>query len=135
MAAIGKAVATLRVRGEELSPSEITRLLGSGPTYAYSKGEVLQRPKGRIAKFGMWQLEATPLEPSDFNIQVASLLEQLTQDMHIWQDLTARYDVSLFCGWFMSESNEGEDLSAATLIALGSRGISLGLDIYAPDDE
>lgn len=135
MSAISRAVATLRVRGDELSPGEITRLLGSEPTCAYSKGDVLLRPKGRVAKFGMWRLEATPLEPSDFNTQVASLLDQLTQDMHIWQELTERYDVSLFCGWFMRESNEGEDLSPKTLISLGQRGLSLGLDIYAPDDE
>ena len=135
MAAISRAVATLRVRGDELNPGEITRILGSEPTYAYSKGDVLPRPKGRIAKFGMWRLEAPPLEPSDFNTQVASLLGQLTQDMRIWQELTSRYDVSLFCGWFMKESNEGEDLSPKTLIALGHRGLSLGLDIYAPDDE
>jgi Domain of unknown function (DUF4279) len=134
MSAINRAVATLRVRGEELNPSEITRLLGSEPTYAYSKGEVLARPKGRIAKFGMWQLEAAPLEPSDFNTQVASLLDQLTQELQIWQELTAKYDISLFCGWFMRESNEGEDLSSKTLISLGQRGLSLGLDIYAPDD-
>lgn len=35
----------------------------------------------------------------------------------------------------MRESTEGEDLSVATLTALSIRGISLGLDIYAPDDE
>jgi hypothetical protein len=135
MSAINRAVATLRVKGEELNPSEITRLLGSEPTYAYSKGDVLIRPKGRIAKFGMWRLEAAPLEPSDFNTQVASLLDQLTQDLQIWQELTEKYDISLFCGWFMRESNEGEDLSSKTLISLGQRGLSLGLDIYAPDDE
>ena len=31
-------------------------------------------------------------------------------------------------------TNDGESLSAATLFALGSRHIELGLDIYGPDD-
>lgn len=135
MAAINRAVAALRIIGDELNPSEITALLGAKPTYSHAKGDVLQRPKGRIAKVGMWRLEALPLEPSEFNDQVASLLAQVTQDLHVWGALSEKYDVSLFCGWFMRESNEGEDLSPATLLALGTRGISLGLDIYAPDDE
>ena len=135
MAAINRAVAALRIIGDELNPSEITRLLGAEPTYSHSKGDVLQRPKGRVAKFGMWRLEAAPLEPSEFNDQVASLLAQVTQDLHVWGALSEKYDISLFCGWFMRESNEGEDLTPATLVALGTRGISLGLDIYAPDIE
>lgn len=135
MAAISRAVASLRVAGDELMPSEITKMLGVEPTFAHCKGEVLQRPKGRIAKFGLWRLDAAPLEPSDFNVQVASLLDVLPQDVQIWRELGAKYEISLFCGWFMRESNEGEDLAVATLAALSNRGISLGLDIYAPDDE
>jgi Domain of unknown function (DUF4279) len=135
MAAINRAVAALRIVGEELNPSEITRMLGAEPTYSHSKGDVLIRPRGRIAKLGMWRLEALPLEPSDFNAQVASLLDPLTQDLCAWGELSSKYSISLFCGWFMGESNEGEDLSPKTLMALGSRGISLALDIYAPDAE
>ena len=87
-----------------------------------------------FAKEGMWRLDATPMEPSDFNGQVASLLGSITQDLSIWANLAYRYEVSLFCGWFVSEGNEGEDISAATLLALGSRQIDLALDIYGADD-
>jgi hypothetical protein len=135
MAAIHRSVAALRIIGDELDPSEITKLLGAAPTYSHSKGEVLQRPKGRIANFGMWRLDAPPLEPSAFNDQVALLLAQLTQDLAVWEALSAKHNMDLFSGWFMNESNEGEDISPATLVALGTRGITLGLDIYAPDDE
>ncbi len=135
MAAINRAVAALRVIGDELTPDEVTRVLGAEPTYAHTKGEVLQRPKGRIAKLGMWRLEVPPSEPSEFNAQVALLLSQLNQDTQVWRELSAKYEISLFCGWFMRESNEGEDLSPTTLSALGNRGISLALDIYAPDED
>jgi hypothetical protein len=35
----------------------------------------------------------------------------------------------------MSHGNVGVEISPRTLLALGERGISLDLDIYAPDDE
>ena len=38
-------------------------------------------------------------------------------------------------GWFMKESNEGVDIKPSTLAALGSRGIALALDIYAPESD
>jgi hypothetical protein len=135
MATINRAVATLRIIGDDLHPEEVTRMIGAFPSFAHRKGEVLKRPPGRIAKFGMWQFEAEELEPSDFDSQVSSLLDQLTKDMSIWQELGNRFKVDLFCGWFMNEGNEGEGIAPATLLALGSRQISLSLDIYAPDLE
>jgi hypothetical protein len=38
-----------------------------------------------------------------------------------------------FCGLFLDEMNEGISLSPDTLAAIGSRGLSSGLDIYGPD--
>jgi hypothetical protein len=134
MAAINRSVATLRIMGDDLLPEEITRRIGAFPSFAHRKGEVLKHPTGRVAKFGMWQFEAEVLEPSDFDSQVSSLLDQLTKDMSIWQELGSKFKVDLFCGWFMNEGNEGEGIAPATLLALGSRQISLSLDIYAPDE-
>jgi len=34
----------------------------------------------------------------------------------------------------MSETMEGTDISAENMLALGSRHILIGLDIYAPDE-
>jgi hypothetical protein len=61
----------------------------------------------------MWRLDSPSMESSDFNRQVAELLNSLTQDLSAWQQLSQRYQVDLFCGWFMQEGNEGEDISAA----------------------
>ena len=48
----------------------------------------------------------------------------------MWRALVARYDVDLFCGWFLENSNEGVSLSPSSLLALGERGIELDVDIY-----
>jgi len=60
------------------------------------------------------------------------LLCTLTADVLVWRELSMKFHVSVFCGWFMFDLNEGVDLAPKTLSMLGERGIRLGLDIYAP---
>jgi len=137
MAALHRAVATLRVVGDDLDPDEVSQLLGAQPSRSERKGQALQTRSGhvRTAPTGVWRLDAPATEPEDFDRQVATLLRALTPDLGTWQRLAARYRVDLFCGWFMRGGNEGVDVAPETLLALGSRHIKLGLDIYGPDNE
>lgn len=64
------------------------------------------------------------------NLQIETLLSKLTQDLDIWRDLTGRFQCHLFCGLFMSSSNDGESISANKLLQLGSRGIEIWFDNY-----
>src|SRR5574343_150563 len=123
MPAISRAVATLRIQGPDLNPDEVTLALGVQPDAQQRRNDVIptRGPSGsRVAKFGMWRLHGIAAEPGDLNRQVSDLLARLTQDLATWNRLTAKYKADLFCGWFMDQSNEGEDISAATLLALGS---------------
>ena len=52
--------------------------------------------------------------------------------MNVWKALSKEYAVDLFCGLFMSETDEGVEISEKNLKSLGERGIKLGLCIYAP---
>jgi hypothetical protein len=135
MATIANARATLRIMGDTLIPEEITKLLGSPPTEAQYKGEVLTRKTGasRIAKSGMWRLRAAETTPGDLDAQVREIISALTDDVTVWDDLASRYEIDLFCGWFMEKENEGIGVSADTLRKLGARSIELQLDIYAGD--
>jgi Domain of unknown function (DUF4279) len=138
MATVRRSVATLRVSGDALQPEKITQALGHEPSSAQTKGETLIGKKtgvSRVARFGMWRLEATEQEPADLDAQVAEILSKLTQDLDVWRSITSAYTTDLFCGLFMDQTNEGLDLSSASLAALGSRGIELGLDIYSGPDE
>lgn len=83
----------------------------------------------------MWARDAAETVPADLDAQVDELLAQLTPDLRIWHELANRFEVDLFCGWFMSRLNEGLQISPRTLLALGERRIVLGLDIYGGDDE
>ncbi|KRA75969.1 hypothetical protein ASD78_08420 [Lysobacter sp. Root667] len=137
MAHLERSVATLRVSGQDLQPDEITVLLGAAPTYSQTKGEkrVFASGRERIPSLGSWHLSARTTEPEDLDAQVAELLAQLTPDLAVWHELSQRYRIDLFCGWFMGETNEGVAISCRTLLALGERGIELGIDLYSPTPE
>lgn len=131
MAHLQRSKASLRVFGEHVLPAEISELLGTLPTAAHAKGD-LWPLSGRmgIRTAGMWLLEAQVKEPEDLDNQVAELLGRTTSDLGMWKALSARFQVDLFCGWFMGSNNEGVAISPTTMVALGSRGIALSIDIY-----
>jgi hypothetical protein len=84
------------------------------------------------------QLAAGDREPADIDDQVRELLEKLTDDLEVWSGLSHRFQVELFCGWFMRGGDEGIGVSPSTMAALSQRGIELGICLYAPsssDDE
>jgi hypothetical protein len=132
--------ATLRIIGDGLVPDEITSLLGCEPTSVQSKGEVIRGNTGRerIAHIGLWRLRAEERTPEDLNAQIAEILDRLNPDPEAWMSLASRFRMDLFCGLFMGRSNEELNVSPAALLALGSRGIELRLDIYDanyPEDD
>ena len=136
MAHLARSVAALRILGDDLLPEEVSALVGASPSRAERKGEAIRTKTGeRIARTGAWRLEATASEPENLDAQVSELLSQLTPNLETWRSLGERYRLDLFCGWFMNGTNEGVSVSPATLLALGERGIELGLDIYAPSPD
>jgi hypothetical protein len=137
MGTLRQSAASLRVFGDELKPAEISRMLRCEPTQAREKGEVVKYPSGRERTFtcGSWLLTAERAEPEDLDGQIRWLIGQMTDNLEVWKKLTASYDIDMFCGAFMQSGNDGLSISSATMLALGSRGIELDLDIYSPNDD
>jgi hypothetical protein len=138
MAAIKRSCAALRIFGDALVPGEISRLLGCEPTMAHAKGDELPIGKAgnvRIARSGMWRLLAEDREPEDLNGQIEDILGRLSGDLTVWAALGKSYGMEIFCGIFMSSSNDGMQISSGNQLALGQRGIGLVLDIYDPVEE
>jgi len=133
MAHLHRSVASLRICGDKLDPDEISRLLGGTPTLSYRKGEIKKsKIRDIVRKSGAWMLDATDREPENLDAQVDEILGQLTQDLTVWASLSNDYRIDLFCGFFMEQTDEGVEVSAKTLKALGERGIKFGVCIYAP---
>lgn len=133
MAQVSRSKATLRLIGDKLQPQEISVLLGCEGTTMYSKGDLkVVKRSGReyVCKSGHWSLAAKECKPEDLDGQVKEILDRLTDNIAIWEDLSQKYSIDLFCGIFMDKGNEGMNVSPKTLLELGSRGIVLSLDIY-----
>jgi Domain of unknown function (DUF4279) len=136
MGPLKRAVASLDITGDDLRPEDISAALGAKPTGSHTKGQALPLKAAvgvRIAKTGVWSLQASATENGDFDAQVEEILSCLTSDLATWRDLSSRFYVRLFCGWFLGSSNEGVEIAPSTLSALGERGIELSLDIYERD--
>jgi hypothetical protein len=131
---LSKSVSTLRVVGDDLVPADVSKLLKCEPTYSHLKGhtDVLASGTVRVRKTGLWKVTTADAIPGDLDGQVAELLGKMTDDLSAWKELNSRYDVDLFCGWFMIETNEGIEISPTTMSKLAERGIKVDLDLYGP---
>lgn len=140
MAEIRQSAVALRIMGDDLVPDEVTALLGTSPTSAHVKGETGRHIVGpkvggvRVARSGMWTLEASDREPEDMNGQIREILSRITSDLSVWHSITKRFRVDLFCGLWMDGSDCGLTLSPESLAALGERGIELAMCIYGQND-
>jgi Domain of unknown function (DUF4279) len=134
MAAIDRSTISLRIFGRHLDPDTITSRLGYPPTAAARTGEqqVTSRGEIRTVREGYWRLESGPSDAVPIEVKVRSLLNRLTDDLAVWQDLTQQYRVDIFCGLFMDVSNEGFSLPPDLTQLLGERHLSIGFDIYGP---
>ena len=129
-------MAALRIVGDDLVPAEVSALLGCEPTKSHARGDVLGPRWGtRTASFGLWTLRTAETEPADIDAQVAEILSRLTGDKSVWAEIRSRYGLSLFCGWFMEDRNEGVFIEPATRAALGARGIALDVDLNRGDSD
>lgn len=137
MAIIYKTKSCLRVIGDGLFPDEISNMLGCEPTMKRTKGESYMLPIGgepRIAKSGMWRIDAADMSPGDIDKQVSEILSQVVDNTDVWNFLSNKYTLDFYCVLFMNEESEGISLSAESMLALGYRGIQVEFGIYGPDD-
>jgi hypothetical protein len=109
---------SLRVSAKEPDWAEVSGLVGCGPD------------PGR----GVWRVEAAASLDGNLDAQLAALLKRVTSDLAAWATLRSRWKVDVFCGLFLERPNRGVSLSAESMRLLSDRGISIGFDIYAPDD-
>jgi len=110
---------SLRVlRSEPSDHLEISTLLQCQPDYAK----------------GVWKIHGNEILDGNLDAEIRLLLNRLTSDLNNWKSVTARWKVDLFCGLFLERANRGVQLSPESLGLLSERCISLGLDIYAPDE-
>ncbi|SNZ19373.1 DUF4279 domain-containing protein [Cohaesibacter gelatinilyticus] len=132
MGEIYKTAASLRIMGDELDPEKITELIGKAPSSVRKKGAPFNTPNGKqlIARTGSWSISAETKSPGDIDSQVTEILEGTTSNMAVWLELSKKFKVEIFGGFFLGDYNEGLTISSKTMLLLGERGIQLDMDIY-----
>jgi hypothetical protein len=83
---------------------------------------------------GKWLLNIDHRAGVSLEAVVNELLDQMTNDLAVWADLTRRFRVDLFCGLQIEAWNRGLSFSPETLRRVADRGLPLGLDIYYVGD-
>jgi len=133
MAALHRSVASLRIFGDTLNPEEISRTLDCQPSESFVKGQIKHsKHRDIVRKTGAWLLKAADRTPGDLDAQVKELFSRVNLNPAIWVSLAGQYQVDIFCGFFMKETDEGFEVSPETMKVLVERGIKLGVCIYAP---
>lgn len=133
MGLINRCEASIRLFGDDLIPEEVCRLFGHSPSKAWMKGYQYTTSSGAtvLRKTGAWILDADLSETGDFDGQISQLLAQIPIGTDVWLELGKRFEIDIYCGWFMHGSSEGVAISPQSLLMLGERNIALSVEIYA----
>jgi hypothetical protein len=127
---------TLRISGDNLVPSSITKIMGIEPDLSHTKNEPIFDKEGNIvrrARTGQWhfQYEKSMTDEWDCNYAIMELIGKIGISDSRWNDITKEYDVDIFVGLTMQKNrNKGFQLEPELMCILGNKGISVGFDIY-----
>ena len=138
MAHIHESKLSLRISGDSLVPAEITKLLAGSATFSHAKGDEIHGKntgQSRVARSGMWLLSVNDRSPENLDGQLREIFDQLTDNLDVWQEISASYSADLFVGMFMQGSNEGLTITASVMKMIADRRLEIGFDVYAGDPE
>jgi hypothetical protein len=121
--------ACLAVYGEDLTPGDVTKMLGVEPSYSFRRGH--RRGASPPAPHGAWILKVRALNHPHPGALIGTLLSKLPQDAEIWRQLNDRFKVQLRIGIHMQGWNKGFGFDAKTASQLAAIGAEVTFDIYA----
>jgi ribosomal protein L19 len=130
---IDRSRVALRIIGGDLDPEKISELLSCKPSTSIKKGDTIRsKNKDRTATIGRWSLDSDLSDESNLEEKIWNILKKVSSDQKIWDSITNKYQVDLFCGVFLESENRGFRLSVEIMKELSRFGIEIGFDIYAP---
>ncbi len=115
---------SLRLSHPTITPDEITSELGIKPRHA--------RTKSRGGFY--WCSEQESGEDGALITAIDKFLDLLTPHAAFLRNFKSTGGtIELFVGWFTSQRPGGVELPADRLGEMGTLGVDLSLDVYAPD--
>lgn len=124
---------SLRVMGDKVLPHAISEMLAAMPDLACEKGDhrITRQTGMQKERTGKWILHGQEPEFIHLEKQIISLLDKVTDDLSVWQELTANFEVDIHCGVFLEAFNRGLIFSNYLLSELSKRNLKLNFDFYS----
>ncbi|MBS1141279.1 MAG: hypothetical protein H6R13_2732 [Proteobacteria bacterium] len=124
-----ESYAYFTVTGDDLDPSEITKIVGVAPTDSWKKGE-LNPHNGRERKFGRWSLYSRLARSEEFEAHVADVLAQLDQNPDGFRKVSERYEGCMQLVGYFHSYYPGLYSSRETVQGLAKYKLGVDHDFY-----
>ena len=124
---------SLRIRGDELIPKDISELLGVSPSYSHAKGDEFSNPGSMDPKApsGIWILSVPDDSLKNVSNQIDGLLSRLTDDLETWKQLNTRFSTSLSALLYI-QNDDRMNLSKDVVCKISDRGLGIGFRYMSP---
>ncbi len=134
---VDETCVTLAVYGDALDPEEVSRRLGSAPTWAFRKGETRRQNgrEGRPMKHRARFLTVEGVAPVGVDELTTQLLGRFSKDEQFWKELCRDYVVQIRVGIFTGGWNRGFDVRPETTKLVALTGATWGFDLYFDGEE
>ncbi len=132
-----RTYSTLRVFSEEVSPEEISQVLGLEPTASFRKGDAISPRLSRSRLYHGWLLCTKGVVASrGTRRHIDWLLDQLEPAAENLRLLTARgVQADVYSFWESAQGQGGPSLSVAQMSRLVRFGLECAYDVYFASDE
>lgn len=123
---------SLAISSDDLEPNEITRMLGTKPTYSHRRGDSNRNGKIQF-KHGEWRFATARLDfrnGSSCENSFDTFLRSLPDAPEVWRVIARDYEAQVFIHLWMKTWNREFDLSVFALGELARRQLRLHIDTY-----
>lgn len=120
--------ATLRIHGDALDLSEITRSMGLAPTHTHKKGES-RRPGGHPHADDAWHYSAGLPEDASLDAHLQILWADVAPARDFLSALKAKHKVDVFCGYRTNHGSAGFEVEAKSLAIFTALNIPFAISV------
>ena len=124
--------AYFRLRGDDLDPALITKIVGATPSDSWKRGE-LHPNNQRARTFGTWTLRSRLEHADPLEHHIADVLAQLDQNPDGFQQVSQTYGAYMQLVGYFNSHYPGLTFTPAVVQGLAKYKLGVDHDFYYPD--
>lgn len=120
------------IKGENINPVEITKIIGLSPNRFYSRGDQIKN-KPIFRDHSLWEIETGFQLSFDINNQLKPMIDMLNDKKDVIKNLTIQYDVVIsfiIVIYFINQDKPAIYLSKEVISFLNEIGADIQFDYY-----